>query len=596
MNKNFDNDFTSQDNLFGFPITLYNGKVQTSFSYPTIDNQGLVYEFSKIGIIPMNNYCPNLRDLQEDAILRQVNLTNTSIFNTYEELYGVYGLINVNKPTTARFIVPAGISIRMDRATMMLFGSSTIQDRNRISGEILLPFFDAPEEFINGSLFAQKIGREEAQTMSATIMSLYDENSDSDEINMDKMIFNIVDEVKNGGLIIMGGNTYGQSTIPFNFVGTNISRGFILEHVKMEPTMVGNYDINRAVQRIESTTLQNVYTAEILTELVEQSMVVQSSDVSVDLSVVEKPSTLAENKWYSSNEWKGIILNEGTVTISKDLFTAEGGKPISFTLEPQEMIYDRNGFIYQKSVITKPGEEIKIELGEDFGGFPHARLKGLMLDMYNNQFEFAMEGSVFIKAFNNEEFGIRMYTEKGNGDEKGLVKASLVSKEKIELSTPKEFNGISYKSLCMDVYGGYFDKLGVHINGAVSFNFPSKFKADNLIFNELVIPAYPEEMSLLREDLSQGETLKKGTAYFSEPYKVKYCGFDTELISFDLFADLEQYSLSYINSPLNNLELDTNEGIIVPQLQKGTNKGNLIGVNENSSGDEGQVQFLTPSA
>lgn len=550
MHKRYSGTFAAAENKYAFPITLYNGKAQTSFSYPTVDNQGLVFNFSKLGVIPLNNYCPNLRAEQKKSIVVRSGLVSNSDPNLEGELSGLYGSIGVQKtrPTTARFVVPAGIAVRMDEANTVFCGDITLTDKSRIKGEVLLPFFDAPEEFINGTLFAQKIDQEAVQSMSATIISLYNEGDDFDEINLDKMVFNIVDAVKNNGLMIMGGNAYGQSTIPFEFEKTNTDRGFILEHVAMEPTMVGNYNIYNAVQRIEQTALADTYTAELLTELVEQSMVVQSPDVSVDLTEYAKPSATPENKWYSDISWKGILLHEGSLTLSKDLFTSEGGKPIAFNLKPQEMIYDTNGFLYQKSVVTKPGEEIKIELGEDFGGFPEARLTGLMLDMYNNRFEFSMEGSVFIRALNNEEFGIRMYTEKGDQEDAGLVKASLIAKENVLLTKPAEFNHETVHRIVMDVYGGYFDKQGVHVNGAFDFHYPGAMKANGLEFNELILPAFPEELATTRASLSQGETLKKGTAYFSQPYSIKYNGFEVELTSFDLYSDLDRFTHSFTPS------------------------------------------------
>lgn len=544
MHKHYARDLTGS-NARAFPITLFNGKAENSLSYPTLDNKGMQYTFISLGIIPGSreaNFRPNLRASQQRAIIGQISAANADLSGS---LAGIYGRLtgvpdSADRPSVAQLVAPTGITLKMKNSTVIFGGDRVVTGASNISGEVVLPFFEAPEEFISGTGIRRIIEKDQAD-INTVILSLYVDDEGNADIVLDDTIMSIFDTVIHDGLLVMDGVTYGLSSIPFSKRSWD-GKGILIEHTQLDHVMVGNYDLRRAVSEIEEADEQrppeNAYRVKVLTDLVEQSFVVQSPDISVDLSRNQRLAGLPLNKWYSDASWMGMILNKGTIAISRAVITTaqadSGNQPASvrFNLRPTEMIYDRNGFYYYNRLDLPAGQEMDVDFGAHFGRFKDAKLSYLEVDMIANRFMFSMGGTVPIPALGGSIVEFRAYND--SYDEP--IKATILPGQ-FFLSEP----------ISMQVNGGYFDRAGAHFNGSFSFMFPGELEVDRIRFNELIIPSSMSEMMIRRDELGSGEKMKKGTALFETPFKTSFNGFTTELRSLDLYAHYEELGIAAAN-------------------------------------------------
>lgn len=463
-----------------YPISLLNGRVDTSFGYPTMDNKGLEFGFKVLGIIPD---------------------------------YGLFGDISIQGDTVTRLIVPKGISIRLSSGKLRLDGYGTDKAYTNLVGEVLLPYLSTPTDFVMPDYRSNN----ESDPLRNTIGAYGNDDPRNTVIN----IFN---QVKEGGIVLLDGDAYDLSSIPFVIDQKDIDYGFILEHVKIDRTFVGNYNI------FESRYLTGDYDEDIdaMTQFilsVQGSMTVESEDATVDLSVVEKGSTTKSNKWYSGVEWKGILLDQGTIAISAYKIQQKlenGSEEIKFTLREQELIYDRNGFIYQN--FMESVEDMAIVFGSHYGNFQNAILQSGSAEIYNGEIRETYEGTVMIPAFLNKSVKFSMQTDAEKASSCVVLPTTIVLNNPENETTAK---------ITMEIHGGYFDKLGVHLEGAIRIPALSDEKME---FAELILPSNPLNMVTYREDLGEGEQLEYGTAMFTKPYVVDFNGYKMELAYFDMYS------------------------------------------------------------
>jgi hypothetical protein len=89
----------------------------------------------------------------------------------------------------------------------------------------------------------------------------------------------------------------------------------------------------------------------------------------------------------------------------------------------------------------------------------------------------------------------------------------------------------------VSVGGGYLDRRGAHLDGSLAFVFPAALEAEDIRFNEWVIPSSEAELMVRRDMLGAGESLQKGTALFEKPFETSFNGFTVALRSMDLYCD-----------------------------------------------------------
>ncbi|HZK01438.1 MAG TPA: hypothetical protein VFC96_01100 [Anaerovoracaceae bacterium] len=544
MNKNSAIDTTAT----GFPVVLNEGKAEKSMYSPTIDNKGLEYTFASIGMIPGDVdkvFCPNRNESQKQAIS---TLLPGVMVNLSGNLSGLYGTLTGKADTYMQLASPAGISLKMKSGKIVLGGQDSVKSASNLIGGVTLPFFEAPADLADGLNNVPRKSKMEQTKATDLVLSLFEGVGEDANVVLNQTILNLFDETIQGKMIVMDGRTYGLSYIPFVF-GTWDGKGFLLNEKVLKPVLVGNYDIRAAVADLGGTTGQTLngkklYDVDELTHLVEDSFVVRSNDIGVDLSDTQSLPNLPTDKWYSDADWKGIILNEGSISLSRNVLTGadEGlgdtAPSISFQLAPREMIYDRNGFYYYNK-LEPEGDPIKVSFGEGFGGFKDATMSYCEVEMYANQFELWIAGTVKVPAFGNQSVDYIMET-----DEDNIIRAYIMPKV-LRLADPKTGpGGKTVDPVVLDIYGGFFNKKGANIEGSLTVNFPGQL-VGKVSFCELVIPYNLWEMSIKREDLAGGEILKKGTAQLEMPYRTKFNGYATELRSFDLFARYNELSNDY---------------------------------------------------
>ena len=462
-------------------INLMNGIAENDMGMETIDNKGLEFSYSVL------------------------NFDKNGKMN---------GTMSITETQLMRTVIPAGIGIKTSDAKLVYSAGVPNTTQSYINGKIMLPF----DTFVDDSpVFTgfETIAKETlgSVTMDTTkisgllgmspssIKSGSTQVSNAQKSIVDVGMYYVAERAQEQTLLVMPlelAEIETMSNIPINISGWD-GQGFVVYGKTLMPTLVGNDN---------------------------EEVGVIGNNVTIDLDR-EMSTADAMTAETQDDEWTGMIIKSGRVSLPPAFIKTEQNKRVSFNLTANEMLYDRNGFYYQSQAYSPAG--IPVNFGDQLGGFEDAYANSIYIDMYNNKVTLEIKGSIGIPLFGFQRADVTLYTS----EELGKLVCSVDE-------TPK-FDPAGTGEVMLSITGGHLMEDGLHMDGTLDLNFAGSMELNNIAFTELIIPA---DMDMLTAANNEDGLL--GSALFDMPYKIQFHDFDMEIRALSLITRNTPYSVTLL--------------------------------------------------
>jgi len=468
-------------------INLMNGIAENDMGMETIDNKGLEFSYSIL------------------------NFDRNGKMN---------GTMSITETQLMRTVIPAGIGIKTSDAKLVYSGGVPDESKSYINGKIMLPFDtfvdDSPvysgfetiaKETLAGvamdsSKISGLLGMSPSSIKSGSVQV-----SNAQKNIVDVGMYYVAERAQEQTLLVMPlelAEVETMSNIPVNISSWD-GQGFVVYGKSLMPTLVGNDD---------------------------EEVGVIGNNVTIDLDR-EMSTADAMTAETQDDEWTGMIIKSGRVSLPPAFIKTEQNKRVSFNLSPNEMLYDRNGFYYQSQAYSPEG--IPVNFGDQLGGFEDAYANSIYIDMYNNQVTLEIKGSIGIPLFGFQRADVTLYTS----EELGKLVCSVDETEKFDPAGTGE--------VMLSISGGHLMEDGLHMDGTLDLNFPGSMELNNIAFTELIIPA---DMDGLTAENNEEGLL--GSALFDRPYKIQFHDFDMEIRALSLITRTSPFVVTLLPLTIEN--------------------------------------------
>lgn len=434
---------------------------------------------------------------------------DNSFFLSFDLEGKINGKINSQVEQSLQLLVPGGSALRISDISI-LFNDGEISNQSGFNGKLILPFEHGSAEGIGAPV--SYVGGHPDENELDQLLESFKEGKDLTVIEKAKLIDSLIKygrTVQQNGLLIVPSDLELQescSSIPLNIREWD-GRGFLVEETTITPTRITNRNLNMEDQR-------------------SQAIVVEAKTVKVDLDREafikikdDGQGTIRTPKETQEDFWVGIIYDEGSLSLPESFIRTKSHKPIVFSLEPGEMLYDLNGFNYQNYLYSKAG--VEAEFGEELGGFENVKVFDCLLDFYANRVNLEINAKVEVDLFQKNWVDVKLYTNQKSED--GEVGKFLCS------VAPIEIEAALAEGIDLSISGGWVNPDGMLLNGSFDVIIKEIKNDDILSFSQLLIPANPQDAVK-----DEGKEKIYGTAALDKPINVDFEGFTMEVRALDI--------------------------------------------------------------
>ncbi len=472
--------------LFGTGfINLMHGTAENDLGMETMDNKGLEYAF-------------NIINFDRDGRMN--------------------GTMTITETRMMRTVIPAGLGIKTSDSKLVYSNGQPDKTNSYIKGKVMLPFDtfvdDAPTYVDFESIAKTRLG--DTLVNKTDVSGILGMNPDAVKSGsmqitpvqksiVDVGMFYIAEQAQINTLLVLPLELIeaeSVSNIPINITNWG-GRGFTVSNKTLMPTLVGNDD---------------------------EEIGIIGSNITIDMDR-ESSTADALTDETKDNQWTGMIVKSGRVSLPPAFIKTEQDKRVSFNLTPGDMIYDRNGFFYQSQAYSPQG--IPVNFGDQLGGFRDAYANSIYIDLYNNKMNLEIKGNVGIPLFGFQRVNVTIYTS----EELGKIVCSVEETEKFDPAGTGE--------VYLSVTGGHLLPDGLHMDGTLDLNFEGGIETENVKFTELIIPS---DMEGLKKENNEEGLL--GSALFDKPYKIKFHDFEMEIRALALATKEGGYNVASLSTGL----------------------------------------------
>lgn len=462
-------------------INLHEGTVETSMSLETVDNKGLELGFTLAG------------------------------FDAQGRLSGSFSL---NGSQYMRTVIPAGLGIRAQNASLVYLDGSVVSLKSFISGRVLLPFATFEDDPVSGGQMMKlsELGNVSAQNIENLTKAIVNSGIlSAQEVNLlDNSLYYMADIVQSNALLVapdLKDESSPWSNVPFS-VSNWDGEGFVIQDTTMTPVKIGKSPLSAIIRNFKSginTSGDNF----------DDSIGATPGKVALDLTrdaayTGESPEDAA------MPEWMGIVIKNGNISLPEDYIKTEANTRVRFNLTPGELLYDLNGFCYQNQAYTPEG--VPVNFGEALGGFTDVIVYNIVIDLYGNNTNLQIDADMAVPLF-NKRVKVKLYTDKN-------------SKLVCTVSETDKLDPSGKGTVKVKILNGFLDKNGLHVDGMLDFAMGSSLTFGDIQFNDLVIPA--DMAKIAKED----ENSIYGRALLDKPYLIKFHDFPMEIRAVTMYSDL----------------------------------------------------------
>lgn len=413
--------------------------------------------------------------------------SNLVCFDQEGRLYGTFALNG--SYGYLRTVIPAGLGIAANQATLVYDGGNVDAAKSSISGKIYLPFETFPDTIpadppsLTGTLPLVDLAIRDRLSAGTSISAI-----DKDLLNMGMMYLAQVAQA-NSLLVVP---QYGKLLDPKSSMPYSVSNwdggGFMLNNASLSPALIPLYDPKKTDQKDAEMGITPYHAALDL-----RRDQVYSGEAPEDTKIPE---------------WMGIVIKDGNVSLPPKYVQTEDNGRVRFNLTTGELLYDQNGFCYQNQAYTPEG--VPVNFGDRLGGFTDVIVYNIVFDLYNNIANLEIEGSVAVPLFHHR-VNVRLYKDKDSGE----FVCTVAETEKFD---PAGDGKVQIK-----VLGGYLDEIGMHLDGTLDYTQENSIQFADVQYNDLIVPA---NMNLLNPS---GGDATYGRALFDKPYLVEFHEFPLEI-------------------------------------------------------------------
>lgn len=462
-------------------INLHEGTVETSMSLETVDNKGLEFGFTLAG------------------------------FDAQGRLSGSFSL---NGSQYMRTVIPAGLGIRAQNASLVYLDGSIVSLKSFINGRVLLPFATFEDDPVSGGQMMKlsELGNVSAQNIENLTKAIANSgNLSAQEVNLlDNSLYYMADIAQSNALLVAPDPK--DESIPWSNVPFSVSnwdgKGFVIQDTTMTPVKVGKSPLSSIIGNFKSGVGNSP-------DNPDDSIGATPGKVALDLArdaayAGEAPEDVVKP------DWMGIVIKNGNVSLPEAYIKTEANTRVRFNLTPGELLYDLNGFFYQNQAYTPEG--VPVNFGEALGGFEDVIVYNIVIDLYGNHTNLQIDGDMAVPLFNSR-VKVKLYTDKN-------------SKLVCTVSETEKLDPSGKGTVKVKILNGFLDKNGLHVDGTLDFAMEKSITFSDIQFNELVIPA--DMTKIAKED----ENSIYGRALLDKPYLINFHDFPMEIRAVTMYSDM----------------------------------------------------------